>query len=82
MRAALLLAALLVAWAGGRDESRPYGPAHADKEPVRVLFAGDIMLDGGPGHIVTSGGDPFAHVAAALADADLTIGNRRVGWRS
>ena len=63
------------AWADGRGESRPHGPAHADEEPVRVLFVGDIMLDGGPGHIVTNGGDPFAHVAAALADADLTVGN-------
>ena len=47
----------------------------ADEEPVRILFVGDIMLDGGPGHIVTNGGDPFAGVAAALADADLSIGN-------
>ena len=42
---------------------------------VRIVFAGDIMLDGGPGHIVTSGGDPFASVAAVLRDADLTVGN-------
>lgn len=42
---------------------------------VRIVFAGDIMLDGGPGHIVTSGGDPFAKVATVLADADLTVGN-------
>jgi poly-gamma-glutamate capsule biosynthesis protein CapA/YwtB (metallophosphatase superfamily) len=33
------------------------------------------MLDGGPGHIVTTGGDPFAAVAPVLQDADLTIGN-------
>ena len=43
--------------------------------PVRIVFVGDIMLDGGPGHIVTNGGDPFAAVAAQLHDADLTIGN-------
>ncbi len=49
--------------------------AHAEEPPLRVVFAGDIMLDGGPGHIVTNGGDPFAGVATALADADLTIGN-------
>ena len=50
-------------------------PAHADPESVRIVFAGDIMLDGGPGHIVTNGGDPFASVATVLGDADLTVGN-------
>ena len=50
-------------------------PARADDQPVRIVFVGDIMLDGGPGHIVTNGGDPFAAVAPALAAADLTIGN-------
>jgi hypothetical protein len=33
------------------------------------------MLDGGSGHIVTNGGDPFAGVASVLHDADLTIAN-------
>lgn len=42
---------------------------------VRIVFAGDIMLDGGPGHVVSLGGDPFANVATVLRDADLTIGN-------
>ena len=36
---------------------------------------GDIMFDGGPGHIVTNGGDPFTAVAPLLRDADLTVGN-------
>jgi poly-gamma-glutamate synthesis protein (capsule biosynthesis protein) len=36
---------------------------------------GDIMLDGGPGHVVTSGGDPFAGVASVLQNADITVGN-------
>jgi poly-gamma-glutamate capsule biosynthesis protein CapA/YwtB (metallophosphatase superfamily) len=44
-------------------------------DDVSLIFVGDIMLDGGPGHIVTNGGDPFAAVAPALRDADLTIGN-------
>jgi poly-gamma-glutamate synthesis protein (capsule biosynthesis protein) len=43
--------------------------------PLRIVFVGDIMLDGGPGHIVTNGGDPFAAVAPILRDADLTVGN-------
>jgi len=50
-------------------------PARADEPPVRIVFVGDIMLDGGPGHIVTNGGDPFAAVAPAFAGADLVIGN-------
>lgn len=50
-------------------------PAAPGDGTVRVVFAGDIMLDGGPGHLVTLGKDPFADVAAALADADLTVGN-------
>jgi poly-gamma-glutamate capsule biosynthesis protein CapA/YwtB (metallophosphatase superfamily) len=49
--------------------------ARAEEGTVRIVFAGDIMLDGGPGHIVTNGGDPFAKVATVLQDADLTIGN-------
>jgi poly-gamma-glutamate capsule biosynthesis protein CapA/YwtB (metallophosphatase superfamily) len=50
-------------------------PARADERPLRIVFVGDIMLDGGPGHVVTNGGDPFAAVAPAFAGADLTIGN-------
>jgi poly-gamma-glutamate capsule biosynthesis protein CapA/YwtB (metallophosphatase superfamily) len=42
---------------------------------VRIVFVGDIMLDGGPGHVVTNGGDPFAATAPLLQDADLTVGN-------
>lgn len=48
-------------------------PAHA--EPVRLIFAGDIMLDDGPGRVVASGRDPLAPFAALLADADYRIGN-------
>lgn len=44
-------------------------------EPLRLTFVGDIMLDGGPGHVVTNGGDPFAAVASLLLDSDLAIGN-------
>jgi hypothetical protein len=49
-------------------------PARA-ADDVSLVFVGDIMLDGGPGHIITNGGDPFVDVAPALQDADLTIGN-------
>jgi poly-gamma-glutamate synthesis protein (capsule biosynthesis protein) len=49
--------------------------AQAEDGTVRIAFVGDVMLDGGPGHVVTSGGDPFAGVASVLRDADLTIAN-------
>ena len=39
------------------------------------MFVGDIMLDNGPGHLITNGVDPFAAVAPVLRDSDLVIGN-------
>jgi poly-gamma-glutamate synthesis protein (capsule biosynthesis protein) len=42
---------------------------------LSVMFVGDIMLDGGPGHAIASGRDPFAACAALLMNADFTIGN-------
>jgi poly-gamma-glutamate synthesis protein (capsule biosynthesis protein) len=58
-----LLGAAQASWAAGPPGS------------FSIVFVGDIMLDGGPGHIVTNGGDPFAAVAPILRDADLTVGN-------
>jgi poly-gamma-glutamate capsule biosynthesis protein CapA/YwtB (metallophosphatase superfamily) len=49
------------------------GAALAD--PVRLLFVGDIMLDDGPGRLVSRGGDPLLPFAPLLTDADYTIGN-------
>ena len=48
-------------------------PAAAD--PVRLLFVGDVMLDDGPGRLISRGGDPLAAFAPLLQDADYTIGN-------
>ena len=42
---------------------------------LAVAFAGDIMLDNGPGHAVASGRDPFAACAELLLAADFTVGN-------
>lgn len=44
-------------------------------EPVRLIFAGDVMLDDGPGRTIASGRDPLAAFAPILADADYAIGN-------
>lgn len=43
--------------------------------PLRIVFVGDIMLDGGPGHLVSIGKDPFARVAPLFEGADLVVGN-------
>lgn len=43
--------------------------------PVRLVFAGDIMLDTLPGEDIARGRDPFAGFSRVLGDADLTIGN-------
>jgi poly-gamma-glutamate capsule biosynthesis protein CapA/YwtB (metallophosphatase superfamily) len=53
-------------------------PAATPTEPdlsLRVVFVGDVMLDGGPGHLVANGGDPFLPLSALLKDADLTLAN-------
>jgi poly-gamma-glutamate capsule biosynthesis protein CapA/YwtB (metallophosphatase superfamily) len=47
-----------------------------DPDPtLRLLFVGDVMLDNGPGHLISHGTDPFAPCASLLASADLTIAN-------
>lgn len=45
------------------------------EESISILFVGDIMLDGGPGHALMSGTDPFEKCAELLQSTDLTIGN-------
>jgi poly-gamma-glutamate synthesis protein (capsule biosynthesis protein) len=47
----------------------------ARADVLRMQFVGDMMFDGGPGHLVTNHRDPFAAVSKALKDADITVGN-------
>ncbi len=47
----------------------------AEESTLRLTFVGDIMLDGGPGHHLANGQDPFAPCAEILKRADFTIGN-------
>ena len=42
---------------------------------VSVVFAGDVMLDGGPGHAIANGKDPFADLAKIFASADAAVCN-------
>ena len=60
-----LCTALLAGWLGSA----------ACGEPLTLIFAGDIMLDDGPGRLIAAGGDPLAPFAAPLAAADYRIGN-------
>jgi hypothetical protein len=46
-----------------------------DEHVLRIGFVGDVCLDGGPGHAVTAGQDPFAGIAAVLRDNDLAVAN-------
>jgi poly-gamma-glutamate synthesis protein (capsule biosynthesis protein) len=53
------------------------GVTHAQTEPgqVSIIFAGDVMLDDGPGETIAAGGDPLAPFAALLNTADYRIAN-------
>jgi poly-gamma-glutamate synthesis protein (capsule biosynthesis protein) len=48
---------------------------HADSTRVSILFAGDILLDDGPGRTIARGGDPLKPFASLLSQADYRIGN-------
>ena len=49
--------------------------ASVQAEPMTLIFAGDIMLDDGPGRFIAKGGDPLAPFAAVLKAADYRIAN-------
>lgn len=51
------------------------GTAWAGDESVSLIFAGDVMLDDGPGRLIAAGGDPLGPVAPLLAEADYRIAN-------
>ena len=53
------------------DTAKPSPPPAG----MSIVFVGDIMLDGGPGHAISSGHDPFAACSHLLADADYSVGN-------
>ncbi len=76
-RYALLLAILTLA-AGplGVAAARAESPGQQARDGrVRIVFAGDVMLDGGPGHALSHGEDPFAAVGSVLHDADIAVCN-------
>jgi poly-gamma-glutamate synthesis protein (capsule biosynthesis protein) len=49
--------------------------AQTPEPVVSVVFAGDIMLEGGPDRAIRRGQDPFAGVAHLFKGADVRLGN-------
>jgi formylglycine-generating enzyme len=47
----------------------------SEQGAVTVVFAGDVMLDGDPGHAIVYGADPFAEFDAVLRRADVAVCN-------
>lgn len=49
----------------------------AEKAPegVSVVIAGDVMLDGGPGHAIVHGENPFAEFEPLFRSADISLCN-------
>src|SRR3712207_1535161 len=70
---ALLVAGVLGLAALFGATSKP--PRPGQEGPVRLVLAGDIMLDWFPEEAIARGQDPFAHFADVLAAADVRVGN-------
>ncbi len=49
--------------------------APSSEPSVSIVFAGDIMLEGGPDRAIRRGRDPFAGVAQLFKNADIRVGN-------
>lgn len=46
-----------------------------EESVVRITFVGDVMLDNGPGHVVSSGKDPFEACKELFQGTDFSIAN-------
>lgn len=75
MSRAVLLAAALAGLLGGTVVAEPPARRPSPAGEMSIVFVGDIMLDGGPGHAIATGRDPFAATAELLVDGDYTVGN-------
>ena len=49
---------------------------------VTLVFGGNVMLDGGPGHELVYGTDPFADFAKLLHKADISVCNLECVFRT
>jgi len=71
----ILWLCVTMADAGETDQANEAAKPSPPAASMSIVFVGDIMLDGGPGHAISSGRDPFAACTELLADADYTVGN-------
>lgn len=62
----------------GKPMPRPAMPTLGTPGTLRLLMAGDVMLDDGPGRTLAQGGDPLAPFAPLLQQSDYTLGNLEV----
>ena len=82
--ALLLAASALTAQAQTEQTAQPQAKPRtqathpSQAQTVRLLFAGDVMLDDGPGKVIAEGRDPLAPFDAILKDADYRIANLEV----
>lgn len=82
--ALLLAASALTAQAQTAQTAQPQAKPRtqathpSQAQTVRLLFAGDVMLDDGPGKVIAEGRDPLAPFDAILKDADYRIANLEV----
>ena len=51
---------------------------NVNAESINLIFAGDIMLDDGPGRFIGQSGDPLAPFAAILEAAESATSNARL----
>jgi poly-gamma-glutamate synthesis protein (capsule biosynthesis protein) len=75
--AVLMVVIATVGWnsLAAADAKKDSAAGKDNENTVRVVFVGDVMLDGGPGHAVSFGEDPFAEFSAIFKDADITVCN-------
>jgi len=68
-------AVVVLCLAGAAAQAQNAVQAPATDATVRLVFAGDVMLDDGPGRVIAEGRDPLALFDAVLRDSDFAIGN-------
>lgn len=61
--AAIFLACIVNAWAA--DTSAP----------IRLVFAGDVVLNADAGQLIQRGGDPFSDFSSVFSNADIRLAN-------
>lgn len=61
--AAIFLACIVNAWAADAGA------------PIRLVFAGDVVLNADAGHLIQRGGDPFSDFSSVFSNADIRLAN-------